>query len=91
MSNGRPDFIPSRRPGEIPAADAATCRSTWPFKDKPTRLAVQIDFRVAGKKLDVVYDVQRIPAALCLLGRDHPDAYAIEAKLKEVPVTDLQP
>jgi len=63
------------------------CRNTAP--DKPTRLACQIDFRVRGVKHDVVYQVQRVPEGLSLLARDYPEAYDVEAKMKEVPITDF--
>lgn len=72
------------------AENAADCRNSSPWRDKPTRLACQIDFWQAGEKRDVVYAVQRIPEGLSLLARDYPDAYDIEAKMKEVPLTDFE-
>ena len=85
----RPDLVLPPLPGVVPPPAAAACRNSSPFKDRPTRLACQIDFRVAGVAKDVVYDVQRLQEGLVLLARDYPDAYDVEAKLKEVPLTDL--
>jgi hypothetical protein len=70
---------------------ATTCRNSSANATKPTRLAVQIDFYDHGVKFDVVYDVQRIHEALLRLAVDFPGAYRVEAKLKEVPLTDLTP
>lgn len=70
-------------------SSAADCSNSSVNRGKETRLACQIDFRSGGVKRDVVYAVQRIPEALIRLSRDYPDATEVEAKMKEVPVTDF--